>query len=50
MSEILQKEFEYFLENQDRLVEKYDGKVVVIKNHSVIGVFDSELEAVERIS
>lgn len=42
------KEFEYYLENQDSFVEKYNGKVIVIKDCSVIGVFDSELEAIKK--
>ena len=48
MSEVLEKEFRYYLDNQDRLVRKYAGKVIVIRNQNVIGVFDSELEATEK--
>ena len=48
MSEQLEKEFEFYLENQSELVEKYGGKVIVIRNYEVIGVFDSELEAVDQ--
>ena len=47
MSE-LEKEFNYYLEYQDELVKKYNGKFIVIKNCEVIGTFDSELEAVEK--
>jgi len=47
MSE-LEKEFNYYLEYQDELVKKYNGKFIVIKNYEVIGAFDSELEAVEK--
>jgi len=50
MSNTLDKEFNYYLDNQDDLVAQYDGRVVVIKGQSVIGVFDSELEAVEKTS
>lgn len=46
----LKKEFEYYLENQDSLVDKYNGKYIVIKNLSVIGVYDDELEAVQETS
>jgi hypothetical protein len=46
----LEKEFQYFLDNQAELVKKYNGKIVVIKDGSVIGVFDSELEAVKETS
>ena len=48
MTRILEREFEYYLENQDSLVEQYNGRVIVIKNCQVIGVFDSEYEAVEE--
>ncbi len=44
----LEKEFNYYLEHQDKLVEKYNGKFVVIKDCNVIGAFDSELEAIEK--
>ena len=48
MMEKLEKEFKYYLEHQDELVKKYNGKFIVIKDCKVIGVFDSELEAVEK--
>ncbi len=44
----LEKEFEYYLKNQDDLAKKYNGKYIVIKNQQVIGVFESEIEAVEK--
>lgn len=50
MAEQLEKEFEYYLENQEELVKEYNGRVIVIKDQKVIGVFDSELDAVEEIS
>ncbi len=46
----LEREFKYYLEHQDELVEKYNGKFVVIKDCDVIGAFDSELEAIEKVS
>lgn len=42
MESPLKKEFEYYLANQAKLVEKYDGKVVVIKDCKVIGVYDNQ--------
>jgi hypothetical protein len=42
---MLENEFEYYLENQNELVEKYNGKFIVIKGKSVIGVYDSHSEA-----
>lgn len=44
----LTKEFNFFIENQDDLVSKYSGKVVVIKNCEVIGVYDNELTAINQ--
>jgi len=45
MSKLLEKEFRFFVDHQDELVEKYNGKVLVIKNEKVIGTYDSELDA-----
>ena len=42
----LQQEFDYYLSNKPELVAKYNGKVVVIKDRKVIGVYDSEIQAV----
>lgn len=47
---MLKREFEYFLEHQKEFADKYDGKFIVIKNQGVIGVYDSEIEAVEVTS
>ncbi len=46
----LEKEFQYYLEHQDELVEKYNGRYIVIKEDRVIGDFDSEIEAYEESS
>lgn len=47
---MLDKEFEYYKKNQADLVSKYNGKTIVIKDSQVIGVFDSELDAVAETS
>ena len=47
-SDPLEKQFDYYLEHQDELVEKYDGKVLVIKDFQVIGAYDDELEAAQE--
>jgi hypothetical protein len=44
----LEQEFKYYLEHQEELVNQYNGKFIVIKNMEVIGVYDSELEAVQK--
>jgi len=46
--ENLEREFKYYVKHQDELVEKYNGKFIVIKDCKVIGAFDSELEAIEK--
>lgn len=42
---MLEKEFQYYLENQKELVKLYINKFIVIKNNEVIGVYDSHSEA-----
>lgn len=42
---MLNDELEYFISNQTDLVNKYLGKVLVIKDKKVIGVYHSALEA-----
>ncbi len=41
----LQRELNYFKENQEKLVSKYGGKFLVIKDEEVKGAYDSEIEA-----
>ena len=47
MDSPLKKEFAYYLANQETLVREHMGKFVVIKDEKVIGVYDSQLAAVE---
>lgn len=42
---MLEKEFQYYLDHQAELVEKYNGKFLVIKDEEVIGVYDTDEEA-----
>ena len=46
MSKPLEKEFQYYLDHQDELVSKHNGKIIVIKNQKVLGVYDSDMEAI----
>jgi hypothetical protein len=48
MAQPLEKEFKYYLDHQDELVEKYNGKFVVIKDLKVIGAYDVELDAIRE--
>ncbi len=45
-SRTLTKDFDFYLEHQEELVEQYDGKVIVIKNGQVLGAYDTDGEAV----
>ena len=38
---LLLEEFNYYLENQGKFVDKYDGKVIVLKDKKVVGVYAS---------
>lgn len=50
MNGTMRKQFDFYLRNQANLVAKYDGKVVVIHDESVDGVYDTELEAATEAS
>ena len=42
---MLDKEFKYYLDNQGEIVKSYNGKVVVIKDDSVVDAYDDEKQA-----
>lgn len=42
---MLDKEFNYYKDHQEELVQKYNGKFLAIVGEEVVGVFDTELEA-----
>lgn len=46
----LEKEFNYFLNNLTTLVEKYEGKYIVIKNETVLGAYDTRDLAISETS
>lgn len=48
MSNPLEKEFAYYLDHQDELVEQFNGKFIVIKGQEVLGAYDAELEAIQK--
>ncbi len=39
---MLEKDFQYYKDNQDKLLEQYDGKYIVIVNQDVVGRYDDE--------
>lgn len=42
---MLEQEFAYYIEHQEELVEKYDGKVIVLQGTEVLGVYDTVADA-----
>lgn len=48
VSKPLEKEFKYYLQHQAEFVKKHRGKFVVIKNDKVLGVYETEVDAIER--
>jgi len=50
MSEPLEKEFEFYLEHQEELVQKYNGKFIVIKDQAVLGAYDDIETAIKQTS
>ncbi|MBM4171726.1 MAG: hypothetical protein FJ214_07665 [Ignavibacteria bacterium] len=44
----LEKEFKYYLENQEMLVKEYNGKYIVIKGEKILGAYNSHREALEN--
>lgn len=42
---MLEKEFQYYLKNQQELVKKYNGEFIVIKNETVIGHYTNPEDA-----
>ena len=46
MTSPLEKECQFYLDNQDELVKEYDGKFVVIKDVEVLGAYDNALMAI----
>jgi len=44
----LAEQFDFYLENQEKLVKQHGGKYIVIKDRAVIGAYDSEAEAISK--
>jgi hypothetical protein len=38
---MLEKEFHYYLDNQEELVKKYDGRFLVIVGEEIVGDYDT---------
>ena len=46
----LETEFQYFLDHQAELVQKHEGKFLIVRDTSVVGVFNSQAEAYQDAS
>ena len=44
----LEKEFQFYLENQEDLVKKYNGRYIVIRDQKVVGDYVSPSQAYEQ--
>ena len=42
---MLHDEFKYYLDHQEELLEKYEGRFLVIKEQKIIGSYVSRIEA-----
>lgn len=42
---MFKEELQFFKDNQNDLVSKHSGKVLVLKGKTVLGVYDTELDA-----
>lgn len=45
---MFKEELEYFKEHQAELVEKFDGKFLVIKGSKVLGAYDTTIDALNE--
>ena len=45
---MLRDEFLYYLDNQAKIAEVHEGKVLVIKDKKIVGVYDSETAALKE--
>jgi hypothetical protein len=45
---MLDKEFQYYLDNQNALVRKYDGRYIVIVGKKVVGDYDDYSQALSN--
>lgn len=41
------REFQYYLDNKASFVKRYNGRVIVLKNTKLLGVYDTDNEAIE---
>ena len=42
---MFEKELDFFINHQDELVKKHEGKILALRGEEVVGVYDDTLEA-----
>ncbi|MEP5613608.1 MAG: hypothetical protein ABJP45_15260 [Cyclobacteriaceae bacterium] len=45
MGELLDKQYKFYRDNKEMLIEKYAGRFVVIHDEEVVGSFESDRDA-----
>ena len=45
---MLDKEFQYYLDNQNELVKKYDGRYIAIVGEQVVGDYETYEQAIDE--
>ena len=45
---MLEKEFQYFIDNQNELLKKYNGRFIAIVGEQVVGDYDSFDQAIDE--
>lgn len=43
-------DFEYFISHYQEIFDKYGHKFIAIKNNTILGSFDTELDAINEVS
>lgn len=44
----LRTEYQYYLDHKAEFLAQYEGKYIVIKHNKVLGVYDSDLHAIQE--
>lgn len=42
---MLEKEFQYYIDHEAELLKSYGGKYIVIKNQTVVGSYEKQIDA-----
>jgi hypothetical protein len=45
ITDMIKKDFQYYLDHQNELVKQYNGKYLIIKDQTVVDSYDTETDA-----